>query len=307
MGRRAYHRPVEPFNYHHLHQFWTVVREGGVTRAAEKLHVSQPTVSTQIRDLEGALGEKLLVRSGRTVALTEIGRRVYRYADEIFGLGAELVESIKGRPTSRPPRLAVGIAKVVPSAVAYQMIEPALRLVEPVRLDCLSSTPERLLAELAIFSLDVVLADAPAPPALKLQAYSHLLGESGLSVFGARRLAARHRRRFPASLEGAPFLMPRTDSALRLSLDLWFEKHGITPRVVGTFEDAARLEAFGHAGVGLFVMPSAIEAEMQRQYRVGLVGRLDGIRERYYAITVERKLKHPAVVAIAERARQMFQ
>jgi LysR family transcriptional activator of nhaA len=298
---------VEPFNYHHLHQFWTVVREGGVTRASEKLHVSQPTVSTQIRDLENALGEKLLARSGRTVVLTEIGRRVYRYADEIFGLGNELVESVKGSPTARPPRLAVGIAKVVPSLVAYQMIEPALHLDQPVRLDCLSDTPERLLAELAIFSLDVVLADTPAPPAVKVQAYSHLLGKSSLSVFGTARLAASHRRRFPASLDGAPFLMPRRDSALRGSLDLWFERTGIRPRVLGTFEDAARLEAFGQAGVGLFVMPSAVEMELQRQYRVRLVGRLDGVRERYYAITVERKLKHPAVVAIAERARQMFE
>jgi len=297
---------MEPFNYHHLHQFWTVVREGGVTRASEKLHVSQPTVSTQIRDLEHALGEKLLTRSGRTVALTEVGRRVYRYADEIFGLGHELVESVKGRPTGNPPRLAVGIAMVVPKLVAYQMIEPALHLSEPVRLHCMADTPDRLLAELAIFGLDVVLADAPAPPAVKVQAYSHLLGECGLSVFAAPRLAAAYRRRFPASLDGAPFLMPRKDSALRLSLNLWFEQKGIRPRIVGTFEDTALLEAFGQAGVGLFALPSAIEPAVQAQYRVRLVGRLDRVRERYYAITVERKLKHPAVVAIAERARRIF-
>jgi LysR family transcriptional activator of nhaA len=297
---------VEPFNFHHLHQFWTVVREGGVTRASEKLNVSQPTVSTQIRDLESALGEKLLTRSGRTVALTDVGRRVYRYADEIFGLGQELVESVKGRPTGSPPRLAVGIAMVVPKLVAYQMIEPALHLSQAVRLHCVSDTPERLLAELAIFGLDVVLADAPAPPAIKVQAYSHLLGECGLSVFGAPRLAAAHRRRFPASLDGAPFLMPRRDSALRLSLNLWFERKGIRPRVVGSFEDTALLEAFGQAGVGLFALPSAIESAVQAQYHVRLVGRMDRIRERYYAITVERQLKHPAVVAIAERARRIF-
>jgi LysR family transcriptional activator of nhaA len=201
----------------------------------------------------------------------------------------------------------VGIAKVVPSLVAYQMIEPALHLDEPVRLDCVSDAPELLLAELAIFSLDVVLVDAPAPPVVKVLAHSHLLGESTLSVFGAPRLAAKHRRRFPASLDGAPFLMPRRDSALCLSLDLWFEKTGIRPRVVGTFEDAARLEAFGQAGVGLFAMPSAIEQEIQRQYRVRLVGRLDEVRQSFYAITVERKLKHPAVVAIAERARRIFE
>lgn len=278
-----------------------------MTRASEKLNVSQPTVSTQIRDLEHALGEKLLMRSGRGVALTEIGRRVYRYADEIFGLGHELVESVKGRSTGSPPRLAVGIAMVVPKLVAYQMIEPALHLAEPVRLHCVLSTPERLLAELAIFGLDVVLADAPAPPAVRVQAYSHLLGECGLSIFGTARLARAHRRGFPASVDGAPFLMPRRDSALRLSLNVWFERHGIRPRIVGTFEDAALLEAFGQAGVGLFAMPSAIETETQRQYRVRLVGRIEEIRERYYAITVERRLKHPAVVAIAERARHIFE
>jgi len=297
---------VEPFNYHHLHQFWTVVREGGVTRASEKLNVSQPTVSTQIRELEQALGEKLFARAGRGVSLTDIGRRVYRYADEIFGLGHELVESVKGQPTGSPPRLAVGIAMVVPKLVAYQMIEPALHLAQPVRLHCILNTPDRLLAELALFALDVVLADAPASPGVKVQAYSHLLGECGVSIYGQARLAANYRRRFPASLDGAPFLLPRKDSALRLSLNLWFEKKGIRPRIVGTFEDTALLEAFGQAGVGLFAMPSAIEPEVLRQYRVRLVGHLDAVRERYYAITVERKLKHPAVVAIAERARQIF-
>ena len=297
---------MEPFNYHHLHQFWTVVREGGVTRASERLNVSQPTISTQIRDLEQALGEKVLVRSGRNVALTEVGRRVYRYADEIFGLGHELLASVKGHPTGSAPRLAVGIGMVVPKLVAYEMIEPALHLSQPVRLHCVLNTPERLLAALAIFTLDVVLADAPAPPTVRVQAYSHLLGECDVSIFGDAHLGARYRRRFPASLDGAPFLLPRSDSALRLSMNLWFERNRIHPQVIGTFEDAALLETFGQRGVGLFAMPSAIESEVVRQYRVRLVGRLEGIRERYYAITVDRKLKHPAVVAIADRARQMF-
>jgi LysR family transcriptional activator of nhaA len=195
---------------------------------------------------------------------------------------------------------------VVPKLVAYQIIEPALHLTQPVRLHCVLNTPERLLAELAVFALDVVLADAPAPPTVKVQAYSHLLGECGVSVFGQPRLAAKYRRGFPASLDGAPFLLPRKDSALRLSLGQWFDRHRVQPRSVGTFEDTALLEAFGQAGVGLFAMPSAIEDEILRQYRVRPVGQLKGIRERYYAITVERKLKQPAVVAIAERARQIF-
>jgi LysR family transcriptional activator of nhaA len=296
---------METLNHHHLFHFWTVVREGGVTRASEKLHVSQPTISGQLRELEEALGEKLLARSGRTVVLTDIGRTVYRYADEMLGLDRELLEAVKGRP-SRPGKLAVGVAMVVPKLVAYQMLEPALRLPEPIQLVCVHERPERLLAELAIYGLDVVLADAPAPPAVKVRAYSHLLGECAVSVFGTERVAAAHRRGFPRSLDGAPFLLPSDDSALRLSLEEWFQKQGIRPRMVGTFEDSALLDAFGQAGAGLFAMPSAIEAEVRRQYRVRVVGRLDPVRQRFYAITVERKLRNPAVIAISERARALF-
>jgi len=296
---------VEMLNHHHLFHFWTVVREGGVTRASEKLHVSQPTISGQLRELEEALGEKLLARSGRTVVLTDIGRTVYRFADEMLSLDRELLEAVKGRPI-RPGRLAVGVGMVVPKLVAYEMLEPALRLPEPIQLDCVHDRPERLLAELAIYGLDVVLADAPAPPAVKVRAYSHLLGECAVSVFGTERLAAAHRRGFPRSLDGAPFLLPSDDSALRPSLEEWFQKHRIRPRVVGTFEDSALLDAFGQAGAGLFVMPVAIEAELRRQYRVRVVGRLDSVRQRFYAITVERKLRNPAVIAISERARALF-
>ena len=292
-------------NYHHLFHFWTVVREGGVTRASEKLNVSPPTVSGPLRELEEALGEKLLARSGRTVALTEVGRTVYRYADEILGLGRELLDAVKGRPT-RPGRLAVGVAMVVPKLVAYQILEPALRLPERIQLDCVHERPDRLLAELAIYTLDLVLADAPAPPAVKVRAYSHLLGECGVSIFGTERLAATYRRGFPRSLDGAPFLLPSGDSALRLSLEEWFQEHGIRPSTVGTFEDSALLDAFGQAGAGLFAMPSAIETEVGRQYRVRVVGRLEPVRQRFYAITVERKLSNPAVIAISERARALF-
>ncbi len=296
---------VETLNHHHLFHFWTVVREGGVTRASEKLHVSQPTISGQLRELEEALGEKLLARSGRTVVLTDVGRTVYRYADEMMALDRDLLGAVKGRPT-RPGRLAVGVAMVVPKLVAYQMLEPALRLPEPIQLDCVHEKPERLLAELAIYGLDVVLADSPAPPAVKVRAYSHLLGECAVSVFGTERLAAAHRRGFPRSLDGAPFLLPSDDSALRLSLEEWLEKQRIRPRVVGTFEDSALLDAFGQAGAGLFAMPAAIEAEVRRQYRVRVVGRLPAVRQRFYAITVERKLRNPAVIAISERARTLF-
>lgn len=276
-----------------------------MTRASEKLHVSQPTISGQIRELELALGEKLLRRSGRAVVLTDAGRTVYRYADEILALDRELLDAVKGGPR-RAGRLAVGLTMVVPKLIAYQMIEPALRLPEPIRLECIEEKLERLLAELAIYALDLVLADAPPPPAVKVRAYSHLLGECGVSVLGSETLAAAHRKDFPRSLNGAPFLLPSEDSALRLSLEDWFRDHGVQPRVVGTFDDSALLDAFGQAGAGLFAIPSAIEAEVKRQYKVRVVGRLAAVRQRFYAITVERKLRNPAVLAISERARVLF-
>ncbi len=300
-----YGHRVQTLNHHHLFHFWTVVREGGVTRASEKLHVSQPTISGQLRELEEALGEKLLARSGRTVALTDIGRTVYRYADEMLALDRELLDTVKGHP-ARPGRLAVGVTMVVPKLVTYQMLEPALRLSEPIQLDCVHERLDRLLASLAVFGLDVVLADTPAPPAIKVRAYSHLLGECGVSVLGAEPLAAAHRRGFPGSLDGAPFLLPSEDSALRLSLEEWFQRQKVRPRVVGTFEDSSLLDAFGQAGAGLFAMPTAIEGELRRQYRVRVVGRLGSVRQRYYAITVDRKIRNPAVIAISERARALF-
>ena len=296
---------MDALNHHHLFHFWTVVREGGVTRASERLNVSQPTVSGQLRELQEALGEKLLVRSGRSVVLTDIGRTVYRYADEIFALGRELQQAVKGRVT-HPARLAVGVAMVVPKLVAYRILEPALELPEPIQLDCVHERPERLIAELAIFSLDLVLTDTPAPPAVKVRAYSHLLGECGVSVLGIPRLAAAHRKGFPRSLNGAPFLLPSGDSGLRLSLEDWFRKSAIRPRVVGTFEDSSLIDAFGRAGAGLLAVPSAIEDEVRRQYELRLVGRLDGVRQRFYAITVERKLRNPATIAISQRARALF-
>ena len=296
---------MESLNYHHLRYFWAAAREGSVTRASEKLHVSQPAVSAQIRDLEQALGEKLFTRSGRSISLTETGRVVYRYAEEIFGLGTELMETLKGRPTGRPARLTVGIANVIPKLIAHRLLEPAFMLPEPVRVLCLEDKPERLLAELAIHGLDLVLADAPLGP-VKVKVYSHLLGECGVSIFGAEPLAKAHRRGFPRSLDGAPFLLPTVDATQRRLLDQWFEAQGIRPQIVGEFEDSALLKVFGQSGAGLFAAPSAIEAEVRRQYGVRLVGRVE-VRERFYAFTVERKIKHPAVVAIIEAARrEMF-
>ena len=239
-----------------------------MTRASEKLHVSQPTVTSQIRALEHVLGQKLFVRSGRNLVLTDSGRSAYRYADEIVGLGQELLDGMKGGSPGREVRLTVGIADVLPKLIAYRILEPALRLPEPVRVEAIEDAPERLLAELAVFGLDVVLADAPSAQRSGSARTTISWASARCSVFGARRLSRAYRRGFPRSLDGAPFLLPRQHSALRLALDDWFDCEGVRPHVVGEFDDSALMKALGQAGLGLFPAPSPIADEVCRQYNV---------------------------------------
>jgi LysR family transcriptional activator of nhaA len=290
-------------NYHHLLYFWTVAREGSVTKACQVLNLTQPAVSAQIRTLERSLGEKLFEKRGRHLALTETGQLVYRYADEIFTVGRELQETLAGRPSGRPTRLVVGVVDALPKLVAYRLLEPALRGPEPVRLVMREDRVERLLPELAVHALDLVLSESPVPPTVRVKAFSHLLGECGVTIFAAPGLAAAHRRRFPASLDGAPFLLPTDNLALRASLEQWFERHAVKPRVVAEIEDSALLEAFGQAGMGFFAAPSIIEREIRRQYDVRVVGRAEDVRERFYAISAERRIRHPAVLALTSSAR----
>ena len=291
-------------NYHHLLYFRTVVREGGVSQAAAKLHLTHPTVSAQVKELEAALGEKLFDRRGRSLVLTEMGRVVYRYADEIFGLGRELTETVRGRPTGRPVRLAVGVADVVPKGIACRLLEPALRMTDPVRLVCREDKTERLAADLARHELDVVLTDAPLSARAGVKAFSHLLGECGVTFLAPAALAARLRRGFPKSLDGAPFLMPTEGTALRRGLDQWFDSIGVRPAVSIECEDSALLKAFAQRGAGTFAAPTAIAQEVGRQIGLRQVGATDQVRERFYAVTVERRIRHPAVVAISEAARE---
>lgn len=295
---------MEWLNYHHLLYFWTVARTGGVSAASAELRLAQPTISGQLRALEDALGEKLFHRVGRRLELTDVGRMVFRYADEIFTLGRELMDAVRGRPTGRPLRLAVGVADQLAKLITYRLIEPALKLPEPVHVVCREDKPERLLADLALHDLDLVLSDAPIHPSVKVRAFSHLLGECGVTIFGTKDLAAKYRRQFPRSLDGAPCLLPTENTSLRRSLDQWFDQQSLRPSVVSEFEDSALLSSFGERGLGLFPGPTAIEAEIRRQYGVVVVGRLEQVRERFYAISVERRLKHPAVVAISEAARE---
>lgn len=289
-------------NYHHLHYFWVVAREGSVTQACEALHLSQPTISGQIRELERAMKARLFVKSGRGLTLTETGQAVFRYADDIFALGRELMDLVSGRPVGRPVRLRVGVVDVMPKLIAHLLLEPALRLPEPVRVVCVEGKLDQLAAELTIHNLDVVLSDCPLPTSVKAKVYTHLLGECGVSIVGVPKLVEEYKIGFPKSLDGAPFLLPTEDTVLRRSLDQWFDTLGIRPEVRGEFEDSALMKMFGRTGEGVFAIPSAVEKDIRKHYGVQRVGRAQGLRERFYAVSVERKLKHPAVVAISEKA-----
>lgn len=294
---------MEWLNYHHLNYFWTVARAGSVSRASEQLRLTQATVSAQLKSLEQALGEKLFHRVGRHLVLTDTGKLVFRYADEIFSLGQEMIGSLKGRPEGRLARLTVGVFDVLPKLVAYQLIEPALKLRQQYRIVCREGTNEELLPALALHDIDVVLSDAPIDTTFNVKAFSHLLGECAMLLFGSGRLVGKYKRGFPRSLDGAPFLLPTRNTTARRSLDQWFDAQRIHPRIVAEFEDSALMKVFGQHGLGLFAAPSVIAPEVQKQYEVKVVGRIAEVRERFFAISLDRKLRHPAVLAISEAAR----
>lgn len=290
-------------NYRQLHYFWSVAKAGGITRAAEQLHLTPQTLSGQISQLEEKLGVTLFRRAGRRLELTEAGRLALSYADEIFQVGNELEETLRNRHGKRPFLFRVGIADVVPKSIAYRMLVPALGLPEPVHLVCREDKFERLLAELAIHRLDMVLADRPLPPGMDVRGYNHLLGECGLTFFATTDLAARLKGGFPHLLNGAPLLIPGEDSAVHAPLLRWLRDQNIFPRLVGEFDDGALMKSFGQAGAGVFPAPTAIAAEVATQYGVESLGRTEAVSEQFFLITVERKLSHPAALAISEAAR----
>lgn len=291
-------------NYQHLFYFRTVVRAGSLTQACVELNLSVPTVSTQLKLLEQRLGEKLLIKSGRTLIPTDTGRIVFRYADEIFGLGREMVDTLQGQPTGRPLRLVIGIDDVLPKEIAHRLIEPALQLKLPIRIVCREAGLSRLVADLASHDVDVVLSDAPATPSLNVRAYNHHLGECGLVWMASPALARSHRASFPRSLDGAAVLLPTDDTAIRRSLDQWFDRLGIRPVVVGEFEDYALLREFGREGSGLFPVPMVLESQFRHQFGVVRIGRAGKVLNHFYAISVERRIKNPAVIAICDIARR---
>jgi len=294
---------MSSLNLKHLRYFWAVAANGTIAHASEILHVTPQTISGQLRELEEQLGAKLFKKSGRNLVLTDTGRVVFSYADEMFRLGSELQDVLAGRTPGAALTLTVGVAMVVPKLLAYRVLEPVLAMQEPVRLVCQEAPLADLLADLSVHKLDLVLADSPMSPTMNIRAYNHLLGESGISFFAARSMARKYATRFPRSLDGAPMLMPTASSALRRMLEQWFEREDITPVVVAEFEDRALMKAFGEAGTGIFTSPTAVENDVVAKYGVRVIGRTADIKERFYAISAERRIKHPAVSAITETAR----
>jgi LysR family transcriptional regulator, transcriptional activator of nhaA len=296
---------MEWLNYHHLLYFWAVARYGSVVRASAELRLAQSTISGQIRRLEDVLGEKLFDRVGRNLVLTEVGRTVFRYADEIFSLGHQLMGTLKGRPSARPLRLTVGVADILPKVMVQRLLEPAFHIGHPIQLFCREDrVVEDFLGALAGQELDLVLADRPLVPGTRVYGFNHLLGQSGTTFLAKAKLARACRGGFPGSLDGVPFLLPTIHATLRRSLDEWFDASRVRTSMLGEFDDSALMYAFGEQGKGVFAVPTVFEAEFRRLYKVEVVGHAKNLRQHFYAISVDRTSQHPAVLAIIKAARK---
>lgn len=291
-------------NYKHLHYFWVVARQGGITRASERLHLTPQTISGQISLLEDSIGEALFSKAGRNLELTETGRLVLGFADQIFSLGGELEDALRNLPPDRRITFKVGIADVVPKTIAYRLLAPALSLPDPVRIICRENNLASLLAELALHRVDMVIADGPIPHGINVRGYSHILGECGISFLAVPHLAKTLRKNFPHSLNNAPLLIPSETNLVQAKLLDWLDSQRIYPRIVGEFDDSALMKVFGQAGTGIFITPTPIATEVAKQYGLRIIGGTEEVREQYYAISVERRISHPAVTAVTESARE---
>lgn len=290
-------------NFKHLHYFWVVAKQGGVTRASELLHITPQTISGQISVLEDQLGKALFKKAGRKLELTDTGRLALSYADEIFSLGSELEECLHQQSVHRPQVFSVGISDVVPKSIAYRLLSPVLDLPDNFRLVCRENNIENLLAELAVHRIDLVISDAPIPENVNVSGYNHPLGESGITFLATASIAKQLKPDFPASLNDAPLLVPSDINMLRSRLDAWLDRMHLYPRIVGEFDDSALLKTFGQAGTGAFVIPTAIADEVMRQFKVKRVGEVEEVKEQFFAISVERSASHPAVATITRYAK----
>ncbi len=298
---------MEWLNYHHLFYFWMAVKAGTVSAAAESLHLARPTVAAQIKELEKSIGQELFRKQGRGLVLTEFGKQVHQYAEEIFAIGHELREFIKTGHLGNRKRFVVGMPDVVPKIIAFELLKPALHMEDRPRAIFYENKLDQLLADLALHKLDLVISDAPAPPTMEFKVYNHKLGECGLSMLAVPGLAKHYRKGFPHSLTDAPCLLPTDHTAVRRSLDIWMDELEIFPDIVAEFEDSALLKVFGQAGEGIFPVPTAIEELVQRQYGVRLVGRIAEVRDKFYAISAEKRVHHEATLLVVKQARsQLF-
>ena len=294
---------VEWLNYHHLRYFWMVARKGGVRKAAEELHVSQPSISAQLGLLEESLGEKLFKRSGRNLVLTEVGHVVLSYADEIFSAGRELINAVKQRPSKRPLRLNIGITDAVSKLITFEILRAAFRFTDPmIHIVCREGEIGPLVNQLQAHRLDLVLADEPASSSLKAKTFNHRLGRSGITFCAVPALATKLRRNFPKSLNGAPALLPSENMGMRAALETWFDAQDIRPRVIGEFEDSALMEVCASGGRGFTVVHTVVDRAALKHYGLRVIAKVDECGSDFYAITAERRVKHPAAVAITEHA-----
>ncbi|MEW8660570.1 MAG: transcriptional activator NhaR [Candidatus Thiodiazotropha endolucinida] len=290
-------------NLKHLRYFWAVATHGTIVQAAEALFITPQTISGQLKELESQIGSELFRKEGRKLLLTETGRLVFSYADEMFRLGVELQDMLSGRTQGTTITLKVGVAMVVPKLLAYRVLEPVLQMPDPVKLICHEAPLVDLLADLSVHKLDMVLADSPINPSLNIRAYNHALGESGITFFAAPEEAQRLRAEFPVSLDGQNILMPSSGSSLRRNLEIWFQRQQLEPIVVAEFEDRALMKTFGERGTGIFTSPTAVEQDVIDKYRVEVVGRSEEITESFYVISPERHIKHPAINTITQVAK----
>ena len=293
-------------NYRQLHYFWVVAKTGSIVRACEQLNLTPQTISGQISLLEQTFGVALFQKVGRQLELTEAGRQALPYAEQMFQLGNELEAMLRTQPNEQQILFRVGVADVVPKSIVYRLIAPTMELSEPIRITCREDKLERLLADLAIQRLDLVISDSPMPSHLDIKGYSQKLGECGVSFFATRALAATYGKDFPHGMQGAPLLIPGQQTVVRSRLMRWFAEQNVQPKIVGEFDDSALMKAFGKSGSGIFIAPSVIADEVMEQYDVELIGQTDAVTESFYAISVERKVKHPGIVAITEGARRQL-
>lgn len=290
-------------NYHHLFYFWMIAQEGGLAKAAARLHLSHSTLSSQLRSLEEFLGSPLFERRGRRLVLTPFGADIAEQASEIFRKGADLVEFARGGQAGRRATLRVGVVDALPKTLTYRLLEPAVESGCAGRVQVRQSQLEQLLMELRAYRLHLVLSDTSPPQVAGVSVHAHVLGETEVLLYGTKQLAARYRKGFPRSLQDAPLLLPGAAASLRRGIERWLVERGIRMRVQGEIDDGGLLRVFGAAGQGLFPVRAALRTEVEEALGAVCVGRLDGLRERYYALSAERRVRHPAVVALIESAR----